>query len=75
MAGRDELLENITTKLRTLFPDGTQDAQEKRAEVLACAAEEALGRPGIRDLDAAADLPLADLEKLWRAVDGIADAH
>ena len=72
---RDELIESLRAKLRALFPDAAPDAEEKRAEVLAYAAEEALGPPGLRDVAAAADLPLADIEKLWRAVDGIADAH
>lgn len=69
-ARRYGLLENINNKLRALFPDGTDDAEEKRAEVLAYAAEEALGLPGIRDLAAAVKLSLADLKKLWRAVEG-----
>ncbi len=72
---REEYVEKIDTKLQALFPYGTDDAEEKRAEVLAYAAEEAVGRAGVRDLAAAADLPLADLENLWRAVDGIVDAH
>ena len=72
---RDELLENMGAKLRALFPDRTPDAEEKRAEVLAYAAKEALDLSEIRDVTAAANLPLADLEKLWRAVDGIVDAH
>ena len=75
MTGRNGLLENIATKLRALFPDGTDHAEEKRAEVLEYLAEEALGRPEVRDVAAAADLPLADLEKLWHAVDGVVDAH
>ena len=75
MAGREELLKKTTTKLRALFPDGTEHAEEKRAEVLAFAADEALGRPGIRGVAAVAAFPLDDLEKLWRAVDGIVDAH
>jgi hypothetical protein len=69
------LLENINNKLRALFPDGMDDAEEKRAEVLEYAAGKALGRSGIRDLAAAVKLPLADVEKLWRAVDGIVDAR
>ena len=72
---RDELLKNTRAKLRALFPDGTDRAAEKRAEVLAYAADEALSRAGIGDVAAAAALPLADLEKLWRAVDAIVDAH
>ena len=72
---RDELLENLRAKLRALFPDGTAYAKEKRAEVLAYVADEALGSRGICDVAAAADLPLADLEKLWRAVDGVVDVR
>jgi hypothetical protein len=72
---REEYVEKIDTKLRALFPDGTDDADGKRAEVLAYAAEEALGQHGIHDVAAAAELPLADLEKLWRAVEGIVDAY
>ncbi len=71
---RDELLENIRAKLRALFPDGTLYAREKRAETLAFSSEQALGYR-IRDLANAAELPLADLGKLWRAVDAIVDAH
>ena len=74
-ARRYGLLENINNKLRALFPDGTPDAEEKRAEVLEYAAGKTLGVPRVPDLAAAAALPLADLEKLWRAVDGIVDAH
>ena len=69
------LLENINNKLRAVFPDGTDDAEEKRAEVLEYAAGKALGPPGVRDVATAAELPFADLEKLWRAVDGVVDAH
>lgn len=72
---RDELLENIRAKLRVLFPDGTDHAPEKRAEVLAYAAGEVFGRREIGDVAVAAALPLADIEKLWRAVDAIVDAH
>ncbi len=47
---REQLLENINNKLRALFPDGAPDAAEKRAEVLAFAAEHGLGPPGVRDV-------------------------
>jgi len=72
---RDELLENLRAKLRALFPDLAPDAEEKRAEVLAYVAEETLGTPTLGGLAAAAYLPLADLEKLCRAVYAIVDAH
>lgn len=72
---RDELLENLGAKLRALFPNGTDDAEEKRAEVLAFSSEQVLGGMRIHDVAAAAELPLADLEKVWRAVDGIMDAY
>lgn len=71
----NEPLDNIKAKLRFLFPDGTPDAEEKRATVLESVAERVLGPPGIRDLAVAARLPLAGLEKIQRAVDGIVDAH
>lgn len=74
-ARRYGFLENINDKLRVLFPDGINDAEEKRAEVLEYTAGEALGLSGIRDLAAAGKLPLADLEKLWGAIDLIVDAH
>lgn len=72
---RGDYINSIKEKLRALFPNSTDDADEKRAEVLGYAAQEALDRPDIRYVAAAADLPLADLEKLCRAVDGIVDAH
>lgn len=72
---RGDYLNSIKEKLRALFPDGTDYADEKRAEVLAFAAGEVFGRSELRDMPATAELPLADLEKLWRAVDGIVDAH
>ena len=74
-ARRYNFLENINDKLRVLFPDGINGAEEKRAEVLEYAAGEVLGLSGIRDLAAASKLPLADLEKLWGIVDRIVDAH
>jgi hypothetical protein len=74
-ARRYSFLESINDKLRVLFPNGINDAEEKRAEVLEYAACETLGLSGIRDLTAARKLPLADLEKLWSAIDRIVDAH
>jgi hypothetical protein len=74
-ARRYGFIEKINDKLRVLFPDGITDAEEKRAEVLEYAAGKALGLPGIRDIAAARELPLADLEKLWGVVDRIVDAH
>ena len=71
---REKYVDEIAAKLRDLFPDGTDDAQEKRAEVLAFSSEQVLGGMRIHDIAAAAELPLGDLEKLWRAVDGIVDA-
>jgi hypothetical protein len=72
---RGDYLNSIRERLRALFPDSVDHAREKRAELLSYAAGEALGRPEVRDVAAAADLPLAELEKLWRVVDGVLDAH
>jgi hypothetical protein len=74
-ARRYGFLGNIEDKLRVLFPDGVNAAEEKRAEVLEYAAGEALGLSRIRDVADARELPLADLEKLWGAIDRIVDAH
>ena len=74
-ARRYGFLENIKDKLQVLFPDGINDAEEKRAEVLEYAAGEALGLSGIRDIPAAGELSLADLETLWGAIDRIVDAY
>jgi hypothetical protein len=72
---RGDYLNSIKERLRALFPDGTPHAEEKRADLLSYAAGEAVGRGDIRDVAAAEKLPLGELEKLWRALDRIVDAH
>jgi hypothetical protein len=72
---RGDYINSIKERLRALFPDGVDHAAEKRAELLSYAAGEALGRDDIRDVAAAEKLPVADLEKVWRVVDRIVDAH
>jgi hypothetical protein len=72
---RGDYLNSIKERLRALFPDGVDHAEEKRAELLSYAASEALGRDDIRDVATIAGLPFADLQKLWRAIDRIMDAY
>jgi hypothetical protein len=72
---RGDYINSIKERLGALFPDGTPQADEKRAELLSYVAGGALGRDDIRDVATLGGLPLADLQKLWRAIDRIMDAH
>jgi hypothetical protein len=72
---RGDYINSIRERLRALVPDGTPRAEEKRAELLSYAAGEAVGRGDIRDVATLAGLPFADLQKLWRVIDRIMDAH